>query len=233
MRAWTYAEIKNKIESDLDLMGELFVTPSEMLGYVNEGIDQAEAEIHKLGAEDNYFLTRAHIPLIEGQSEYSLPENIYGNKIRKIIYSKNTRIYPIKRFRGQEMFEEMAASLLNPAQTQDLKYVITNNSAQTGPQIVFFPPAMETEPTAVTLWFIRNANRVLVDADRIDIPEFTSFVIQYAKVRCYEKEMHPNLSTAVQILQAERQLMVDTLSEMVPDDDNRIVSDVSHYTEMV
>jgi hypothetical protein len=233
MRVWTYGELKSKVESDLDLIGELFITPSEMLGYFNEAIDQAEAEIHKLGCEDQYFLTKAGVSILAGQSEYSLPENIYANKIKKVIYANGNRIYTVARFRGQEMFEEMAYSLLYPAETTQYKYVITNNSAQSGPQMVLFPPGQTTEANTLTIWFIRNANRLLVDADRLDIPEFASFVIQFVKVRCYEKEGHPNLAAAVQILQSERQLMIDTLSEMTPDDDNRIIADISHYTEMV
>lgn len=231
MRSWTYGELKEKVENDLDLIDELFITPNELLSYFNEAIDQAEAEIHKLGCENEYFLSAMNMPLVYGQSEYALPENIYANKIRRIVYSHNNRIYPIERFRGSKMFEQIADTLSDPGSDPWYKYIIKNDSAATGPKIVLFPAAQETNSAAVTIWYIRNANRLINDSDVLDIPEFSSFVIQHVKCRAYEKEGHPNVQAALAVLQSERQLMIETLSEMVPDDDNRVEMDVSYYRD--
>ena len=38
----TYEQLRRKVEKDLDLEEELFITPSEMLGYANEAIEEAE-----------------------------------------------------------------------------------------------------------------------------------------------------------------------------------------------
>ena len=46
MRFWTTSEIVEKIERDCDLEEELFIQSTEMLGYINEAIDDAEAVIH-------------------------------------------------------------------------------------------------------------------------------------------------------------------------------------------
>lgn len=233
MKTWTYAELKSNLLNELDLLGEEFVTPEELLSYFNGAIDAAEAEIHKLAVEDEYFLTKETIPLVQGVQEYTMPSNIYANKIRRIVYQNGQRVYTINRFRGSKMFEDIAATQIDPGNYIEYKYIIRNDSAAVGPKIVLYPAAQETNPTAVTIWFVRNANRLVTEADVLDIPEFASFVLKYAKVKCMMKESHPAVQIAIGDLEQERQLMIDTLSDMVPDEDNKVEMDLSYYREMV
>jgi hypothetical protein len=71
MRYWTFAEIKAKVESDLGMEDEDFVSADEMLAYGNEAIDEAEAEIHTIN--EDYFLTMGPISLVSGTDSYDLP----------------------------------------------------------------------------------------------------------------------------------------------------------------
>jgi hypothetical protein len=48
-------------------------------------------------------------------------------------------------------------------------------------------------------------------------------------MKCLAKEGSPKLDMAVQDFTAEKQLMVETLTERVPDDDNTIEMDASFY----
>src|SRR5574343_1459592 len=98
----TYGQIKTKILMDLDLETEDFVQAAELLGYVNEAIDECESEIHKLGMEDHYFTSRAYLPLVINEEEYELPSNIYANKIRRVMYHKGNIIFPVRRLRKEE-----------------------------------------------------------------------------------------------------------------------------------
>jgi hypothetical protein len=224
----TLTQIVAKIEQDLDLEEELFIPSNEMLGYINEAIDEAEAVIHTL--YEDYFLTSASIALVAGTSIYLLPSNIYANKIRNLVYSDGTTIFPIRRLRFNDQFED--AALINTfSGTSFYRYFIINASAAAGMQIKLFPAAQETSATNVTIWYLRNANRLAVAADTCDIPEFINFVYQYVKVRCYEKEGHPNTEAARNSLEQQRQLMVDTLTSMEPDGDTTIEQDVSSYRE--
>src|SRR5688572_7405510 len=100
MRAWLYSEALAKIENDLDLEDEDFISSSEMLGYFNEAIDNVEAILHKLYAR--YFLTTAAISLVEGTQDYSFPSDIYAMKVSKFLYNGTDEKYKIRRMKRIE-----------------------------------------------------------------------------------------------------------------------------------
>jgi hypothetical protein len=234
VKYWTYKEIKDKIRRDLGIQQETFITPDELLGYVNAGIDEAEAEIHTL--YEDYFLTRSDkISLTVGQTEVPVPSNIYGLKIRGIIYNDGTDVYTVKRFKNTEaIYEKLEYQDL--VEDDVYQYAIINNMAANGvlqlPVITLVPKVYETKPDALRIYYLRNANRMEDDSSYCDIPEFVHFVIQYAKVRCYEKEGDPRLGAALQMLEHFRNQMINTLSNMTPDGENEIEKDMTFYWEM-
>lgn len=228
----TYGQIKQKVQDDLDLQDELFITDRELLGYCNAGIDEAESEIHTI--YEDYFLSEATIDLVDGQSLYELPPNIYAMKIRELIYNDTSgTIYEIKRLHGYDRLE--IQNLAQRYNTTDwYKYYIINNQALTTddlPQIKLVPQSRVTVPNGLVVHYLRNANRMIDDNSVCDIPEFVQFVIQYIKTRCYEKEGHPNLELARVDLEKYRTLMRDTLSHMIVDGDNQVFMDLSFYGE--
>jgi len=224
----TLATIRAKIEQDLDLEEELFIPQNEILGYINEAIDEAEANIHTL--YEDYFLTSANLALVTGTSDYALPTNIYANKLRGIQYANGSTIFKIRQLRDNERFE--SAALINLSQATDFyRYMLINDSAAGGIILRLFPSSRETSATNVTIWYLRNANALSAETDKCDIPEFINFIYQYVKVRCYEKEGHPNLGVALTRLDQQKQLMVETLTSMVPDGDNTIEQDLTYYQE--
>jgi hypothetical protein len=229
MRYWTYAEIKEKVKRDLDLgTDDVFITPAEMLGYYNEAVDAAEAIIHTM--YEDYFLASSTLSLVIGQSEYSLPADIYANKIRAVIYSDGQKIYPIQRVKDWKKFEKTAwaQTITSP---DDYQYILKNQSAALGVKLVLFPTAKETSSN-VTIWYLRNANRATVDTDVCDIPEFVAFVIAFMKVKILTKEQNPALSVAIEELKSLREQMEATLRDIVPDGETEIELDMRAYTEM-
>ena len=230
MRYWTYLEIRTKVREDLGLEQEEFIKPHEMLAYCNEAIDEAESEIHTIYKD--YFLNYANISLVKDQPNYTLPTDIYANKIRSITYAIATVIYKVRRYNNMEdMFENIESDKTFNF-NYNFRYFITNRSASTGVEINIVPTPQRNETNAIKLYYIRNANRMVDDTSICDIPEFVDFVLQYMKVRCYEKEAHPNLPLAIQVLQAKRKNMNDTLGDMVPDGENNLEQDFSHYQDM-
>lgn len=356
MKIWTYNEAKTKILTDLDLLDETFISPNEMIGYFNEALSEAEAEIQAL--RQDYFLTKYFLPLVTGQALYALPSNIYANKIRALMYSNGSIIYPISQYRRMGKFNNMAFTDQYGA-SDDYRYLIVNNGPGQS-QIELHPVSRETAilpPSAnaftpAFLWYVRNCARVplvgeycnpetiaptqvntgtnqiqtyagsktigiqqqgvaggfpgsiayvtadqvqfqpapggtlpsglvagqtyfviagagglikiassranalagtavalgsagtvyftmqiaataaIADASLLDIPEYTHFVMQWVKCRCMEKEGDPRIDGATQTLVALKKSMVDTLTEMVEDDDNTIEPDLSFYNEM-
>lgn len=221
MRKWTWSEIKTKVERDLDLEGETFITEDELLDYANEAIDEAEAHIH--GLYEDYFLAYESLALVSGTSEYDMPSDIYANKIRRLIYDDGSETYDIRRIKNLSevpYFDNIV----------QYKYLIVNNS--TGAKIKLYPSADETSSSNVTVWYIRNATRLTSSTSECDIPEFVHFVMQHMKVRCYEKEKGTPpmiMQKAMSDLNAQRNLMISTLTNMVDDRDTEIEQDLTHY----
>lgn len=229
MEYWTLADIKDKVKKETDTEGEEFIQESELEGYINAAIDDAEAEIHAL--YEDYFLAKTTINLVSGTEEYTLPTNIYANKIRGVIYKNGDRIYEVPRLRHKNNF--VLREIINQYNTSDdYNYMVINSSGAANPKLLLVPPARDTVTGGLVLWYIRNANKLTDDEDTCDIPEFIEYVIQYAKCEIWKKEGHPNLELELQERERLRRLMVDTLSNMVPDGDTAIQPDLSHYEEM-
>lgn len=224
----TYAAIKAKIERDLDLEGEVFITPEEMLGYANEAIDEVERQIHQL-CED-YFLTRATIALVGGTEEYALPSDIYAMKIRAAVYRNGTSVWKVERIRDWHKFEQYELEQTGLSSYVQYGFFIVNTTAGS-PKMLLAPTPTESG-AFLKLWYIRNANTLTDDNSVCDIPEAINYIMQYIKVRCYEKEMHPNLGKAMQDLEMEKQTTLATLSNMIVDNSNLIEPDLRLYDDM-
>lgn len=223
-KLFTWSEMKTRVLNDLDLVGEDFVTPAELLGYANEAIDEAEQEILNLGLAD-YFLDSEVLPLVADTAEYALPTDIWAHKIRAILYQQgNAKRYEIRRFKKLSDVNDVFST------DEDFRYIITNRLG-TGPRIKFYPTPRVSEADSVTIWFQRNAREITADTDVVDVPEAAKFIIQHIKLRVYEKEGHPNQDKAIADLERERKLLQDTLATMVPDENNELVGDFSHYDE--
>lgn len=238
MPVWTLANIKTKVEQDLDTEDELFVQDSELTGYINEAIREAEAEIIKLGIQDEYFLSKMPaFNLVSGTEAYAMPTGvtgeIYANKIKRMVYMNGTRRYPIKRLRGTKMIEKYHDLNYLPSGLDEYRYLILNDLA-TGPKIILTPTPQENTANAVTIWYVRNAKELVAAGDVCDIPEFINFIMQYVKVKVYEKEVgHPNIPLALSALEKQRTLMIETLTDMVPDEDTELEQDISFYEESI
>lgn len=229
MQYKTYLDIKSKVNRDLDLEDEIFISDQELLDYCNEAIDEAEAEIHTI--YEDYFLTKGNISLVQDQEEYDLPTDIYANKIRGIVYSDGSTIYQIPRLRHSDKFELIELTK-NYTTTDFYKYLVLNTTASSNPKLMLIPAARETASNRLVIWYIRNANKMVDDTSICDIPEFAHFIIQYIKVRCLMKEGHPNYSIEAQKLEKDRRLMINTLSNMVPDGDTLMEIDTDIYDGM-
>lgn len=228
MRYPTYLEIKSKVERDLDLGSAAdLISPEEMLGYYNEAVDDCESIIHTL--YEDYFLTSSPFPFVAGQSEYSLPSDIYATKIRALIFDDGVNVYSIPRIKDRRKFEE--AAIARSYTSNHVYQYLLKNPSSSGIKLTLFPAAKATT-SAPVIWYIRNATRATQDSDLCDIPEFSSYVIQFMKVRVMEKDNHPNLQLAIQQSQYLRSQMEATLRDMVPDGDTQLEADMTSYLEM-
>lgn len=244
MKLWTFREVNQKVRADLDLQEETFITPDEMVGYVNEAIHEAESEILKLN--EDYFLKSTPMTLVVGQAPYDLPTDIYGQKIRGIIYLNGTVQYPVRRIRGKNKFDTIV--MINQyGPSDDYMYYLTNASPGLQNKLQLVPPARDAG-ALMTLWYIRSAQTVATAADEsidptdpnttaqldtiLDIPEFSTFIIDFVKCKCLAKDTDPRFDDQVKIMESQRQMMVDSLTAQTPDDDDTVLPDMSFYQEM-
>lgn len=229
-RYWTYTEMVAKVEQDLDTEDEIFIQPTEMLGLFNEAIDRAEEMVHTI--YEDYFLDKDTITLVSGTSEYALPSRTYAHKIRRIIYRNGSRAYTVTRLKDWKKFEEYTSNLVGGTQgsASEYNYLFLNTVA--GAPRILFTPAVGESGAYITVWFLRQANRLTTGSDVLDVPEAANFVMQYVKCRIYEKEQNPLLSIAIATLVELKTSLEGTLTTMIPDADNEIEQDMSFYEEM-
>lgn len=361
MKIWTYQEAMTKVITDLDLQeifeGQgAFISPNEMAGYFNEALTEAEAEIQ--ATNQDYFLTKYYVPLVQGQKRYALPTNIFANKIRGVYYLNGSINYYVSQFRRKNKFENIALTDQWDPNAWYMYLLVNDYVGQSVMEI--HPPSRETaimppnpNPfTPMTMWYIRNCTRIpligefcnpeamapsQVDAGAdtiqtyagsqnigipqqfvpgaypgsvpyltgdavkfstvagstlpaplaagttyyviaegngliklassranalnnvaldlttagsglflmtvkatdaiqmatlLDIPEFTTFVMQWVKCRCYEKEGDPRFEKASQVLVQQKEQMISTLTDSIQDDDNEIEGDFSWYNDL-
>lgn len=234
MQLPTYSQIKTKIENDLDLIDQDFVSETELLGYINEALADAEAVVHNLGLESKYFLTMDTMTITSGTSDYSMPSNIYANKLVKIFFNDTggTRKYEIFRIRNLNDIPWILTG-------EDYKYNILNLELDATPHggVTFrmYPTPVEVGPF-IQRYYIRNV-RVMTtsttDPNNVfEIAESVNFLYQHIKVRVYEKEGNPNLEKAVMDLKLQHDLMVQNLQEQVQDNNTQIMPDFTFYEDM-
>lgn len=218
----TYTELKSYVQKELDIEDETFITANEILSYFNEAVDMVEATIHTI--YEDYFLTNSNIALVNGTSTYSLPSDIYAQKIRGFLYDNGSdKKYEVKRLKKLNEIPFIDSN-------DYYRYIITNDSTN-GLKIKFYPTPSETSSTNLTLWYLRNAKKFSTGTDVCDIPEFTSVIVQYVRWKCHNKEGHPDTGQDYGLLEKMRQDMVETLTGRIPDEDNEIIKDMSFYAD--
>lgn len=227
---WTFQALSDKVRDDLDMQDELIVTQNEMFGYANAAVEEAQAEI--MAIYEDYYLTKYDIPLVAGTAEYELPDGIYAEKIRGLVYVNGNVIYDVKRFRGSRKFSDIAQAQQFTNSADDYRYFLENPSVDDGYRVNLVPASRETG-SSIRLWYIREAARFVDESDVLDIPQFSQFIIEFMKGMCKAKEnggqMPPD---AAVMIEQKRKLMVDSLTRMIPDDDDELEKDLTPYTEM-
>lgn len=230
MSIFTLADIKTLVQEPLDIEAEDFVSPEELTRYINQGIREAEAEIHNV-FQDYYLAKPYTLPLVAGVSEYVLPNDIYASKIRKMIFDDASLTiggnYLVYRIRDLGDIPYLRSNETNPKFT----YMVTNDQSA-GARIKIFPTPTQDYPTQINLFYLREARQLENDSDEIDIPEFVDFVVLFARREALKKEMgNPMLTIVSAELEAKRDQMVNTLIKRFPDGDSEIIQDVSFYED--
>src|SRR5690606_27146396 len=158
MKAWTWLEVKTEVQEDLDLLEEKGITPANLLNWANEAIDEAEAIIHNL-FQDYFFTdnTSDPIDLVAGTSDYSLPSDIFAQRIRYLHYNDGVDSYKIQK---ASMGDIAYLTERNQEYGQTFYQYKVMNSLSGGVRIRLFPTPQSNVTNAITVYYIRNAREI-------------------------------------------------------------------------
>lgn len=227
---WSFYDADAKIRRDMDLIDDPAVAEQEMIEYFNDAIREAEANIHGLGFEDDYFLTSEPLNLSSGVDTYALPSNIYANKIRGLIYSEGlSRTYELRPYKRFGKFSNITIDSLTPGDGYGYMYYIKNDTALAQPDVIIVPAPTQSGQL-ITTWYIRSANRIKQVNDIIDIPEFITFIFAHVKksILLKKKEFTPD---EMNEYNTAKLLMLSTLRQQTADDNDDVAMDISFYKE--
>lgn len=245
MRLYSYQEIETEVRQSLDIINSdstNFISDAEMVNLYNEALKTAESEILLLNQDQ--FLVDTLIPTIAGTTSYALPSDIYAQKIRALIYSNGSKIYPIKRIKDLHKFYKKAEIDHYSTGETELSYILKSGTAGAQNTIELSPPSAVETGSFITCWHIRDANRVPLIGEVInsvattraiqlatvcDLPEWKDYIVQFIRVRVYDKELDPRVVTAAGALDVIKGNMISALANQIIDNDDTIVPDTEIY----
>jgi hypothetical protein len=225
MQFFTFSDLKTKLGNDYDITDENFVNDTELVGYINEAIDDAETAIHNLHHEKKYFLNNGWVTLVNGTQEYGLPSDIYGNKIRLLMYINGATKYPIKMIKMIEDIPFITAG-------DEYQYLLINDP--TNYVRLQLHPTPAEAGQYVRAWYIRNMKRLttsLTDSTNIcELPECTNFVYRHVGYSLARKTRRTDIITnAKEDLRIQYDLMTTALNPMTSEEDSEMRMDLSSY----
>lgn len=226
----TLKSMRDQIKADLDLEDEDFIQDSDINTWLNDAIKVAESEIHTL--YEDYFLDDVTVTLTSGQNLYDYPSDIYGNKVRKIIFREasagSTSVHEIRRVRN--LVDAKSRDIYNNNSNPILQWS-PHNDATEGRKIRLYPEV--ARDGFMVVYYLRNAKQLVDDSDITDIDEFSRFLVQYGKTQAYLKDGDPRADDSKILEEQFKQEMILSLANMVPDNNNEFELDTSHYEDMV
>jgi len=230
----TYADLLQEVEDDENLEGENFIESTELLALFNRGIAKCERHIHTI--YEDYYLDYTNLNLVEDESEIALPTDIYASKIRRLLYENANDRYEIKRLRTTKAFIDKSFTDYESNSTENYKYLLVNKSSSDGTKIVLSPASRETASDRLKCWYLRHAERLDgTTTQLVDIPpECYDYLVQFVKTEAIKKEIgNPKLMEAKQNLKELEYDMITMLKNRIPDDDDFIEQDLTHYEDSV
>lgn len=247
MERRTYSELLAEVKNELGLNESTIINDATFVQYANDAIQEAETRINEM--REDYFLTWKYLfngtsnGLIAGQEKYPLPDNIFSNKIRQIVYSNGDEIFPLKRFRhGDKLHIIDEVNYDNTDTRPEYSYLILNaeefddqNPYITNFQLQLIPTPQETG-NFVKIWYLRETKKIPYTDNTdtpIDIPECYGFVKAAFKLACAMHEHHVRLPMIEKEYSRQLSLMEKALKIRVEDGDNLIQQDLSTYQEFV
>lgn len=146
------------------------------------------------------------------------------------MYRNGTQVWKLDRERDWSKIINYEMDKAAGSAGQYYRYFILNSVAGS-PKILLSPTPTEAG-SYLQIWYLRNANELVLESDICDIPEAVHYVMAYMKMKVMEKELHPNLAKAISDVEMQKAETIKTLSGMYPDNETTIEADTRIYDDM-
>lgn len=229
----TLLDLREQFKSDLDMREEQWITDEDIDRYINNGIKTAHQKIVRL--YEDYFLDMESQELPATQGYLTYPANIYGNKVRALVYRDGPigasgvtcEFTKVKTIGTASMMNNLYSS----ATTAYHRYWIPTNSP-TAENIKLFPASGQSG--WVDVWFIRKPATLVADTDVCPIPEFADYVLQKAKVDYLEIDQDGRYDVAKStLLEMEAEMISSLGNQVITEDSLELDRDLSFYSESI
>lgn len=218
---------------------EGFVKEDELIEFANNAIEELNAMINNL--YEDYYLTNTIIPLVADTGEYFLPENIYADKIRKVFFIEDNRAHEVTR--AKDLSDIKYFLTTQQQANKPYKYILLNQD-ENGTRLRIFPTPKQNFPNEIHLYYIRDVIKLEyydalgaklpqedIDNQRIDVNEFGKYIFLKLSEYVYEKEKDPMVQKAITDIQRYEQIIIETLSNRVPDENDELLLDKTYLSE--
>jgi|LGVF01.2.fsa_nt_gb hypothetical protein len=243
----TLKDIRNQVKDDLGLGQADWVDNDVLDVYIRRAVRKAHREIMK--TYEDYFLSTSPVELLGATTHLEYPGDCYANKIRTIIFTNapigasGTYVIEIKKFKS--ISSTVVGNIFNIDNNQSYKTrwipITSTEDISDGAGGTYKSPVnrMELMPSATTddghveIRYIRKPIDLVKDEDVCDIPEFTDYVVAKTKALYYADDGDQNYIIADKEAKEIWKDMVDTLSNMVLDEDTEILLDTGFYEDSI
>lgn len=219
-------------ERSLDIM----VSDTYLIQNINDSLEEIQGYINKQYEE--YFLTYSTYKFnseTSQQKEYSLPDNIYMNKIRRVVYHKgnnplaDTEKYLMRRVQNINEVHNMSEGNYYKYMLIDMP--VTGEAVDYRTKVVILPYSNSNDDY-FTIWYIREMATVSATGDTVDVP-FMRYLVEDVKYKCLEKDIGNPMADNIAMKRKELyDLMEISIANRIPDDQSGYMQpDVSHYED--
>lgn len=214
---WPLSRIVSKVQDDLDLHEENFVTPDDIKQYINDAIDDAEELI--IDCFSDHFLTYKLLEVTADDTLLELPEDLYESRIRGFWYS-TVGFESLEPTGDAYKVKKLKLERIKDVSSQDCYQYRLFNSSQQGQRLKIFPAIREDSDDRFLLCYIRQAKRLYENSDELEKGIRIQYVLTHVKKSVASKIGDPMLEEYAKKLEVQSEKLKKSLSRLTDDDED-------------
>lgn len=213
---WTLAEVIAKVQDDLDLHAEDFVTFDDLRQFVLDAVDDAEELI--IDCFSDFLLTFRDLEVAKGQTQITLPEDLYESRLRGMYFSESGFdgapmgiSYKLRRLSLERITDVTAGD--------DYRYRLINKYPL-GQRLYVYPAIRSDSSTQIRMWYIRQFSRPHEPTDTIEKGLRIQYVLCHVKCAVMQKAGDAMLEAELAKLAKQEDKLKNSLSRLTDDDED-------------